>query len=147
MRIGQLASAAGVSLETIRFYESKGLLPPAQRLPNNYRVYSEKHLARLHFIRHCRLLDIGLDDIHRLISLDTSDAQQAQCLHELINKHVKAVSERIAELQLLRENLLDLSARCNGHHSSGHCGIMESLEAYSQEGGCCSEFMNIKHSK
>ncbi len=67
--------------------------------------------------------------------------------HELINKHVKAVSERIAELQLLRENLLDLSARCNGHHSSGHCGIMESLEAYSQEGGCCSEFMNIKHSK
>ena len=64
MRIGQLAQSVGVDTQTIRFYERQGLLPPPGRQENGYRVYTEKHVERLAFIRRCRILDLSLAEIH-----------------------------------------------------------------------------------
>ena len=69
MKIGELASATGVQIPTIRFYEQEGLLPPAARTAGNYRRYDESHVQRLAFVRNCRSLDIGLDDIRSLLQL------------------------------------------------------------------------------
>ena len=66
MRIGQLAQSVGVDTQTIRFYERQGLLPPPDRQENGYRVYTEKHVERLAFIRRCRILDLSLAEIHEL---------------------------------------------------------------------------------
>lgn len=68
MRIGQLAQSVGVDTQTIRFYERQGLLPPPGRQENGYRVYTEKHVERLAFIRRCRILGLSLAEIHELQS-------------------------------------------------------------------------------
>ena len=129
LRIGQLAELTGVSVETIRFYEGKGLLPEPTRLPNNYRVYGRTHVERLLFIRNCRSLDIGLDDIAALLNYDTTDPEQAVRLHAFVHEHVDKVSRRIAELESLRDMLRALERQCHGHGSGEPCGIMQSLTA------------------
>ena len=63
MRIGELAQRSGVAVETIRYYEAQGLLPARPRSDNNYRNYTRKHPARLHFIPPCRLTHIILREI------------------------------------------------------------------------------------
>ncbi|HEY1181327.1 MAG TPA: MerR family transcriptional regulator, partial [Rhodocyclaceae bacterium] len=67
MRIGELGQAAGVDVETIRFYEKSGLLPSPARNTSGYRIYNQSHLERLAFIRHARSLDIPLAEIKRLL--------------------------------------------------------------------------------
>jgi DNA-binding transcriptional MerR regulator len=64
MRIGELAKRADIKVDTVRYYEKAGLLPPPPRRPNGYRDYGKLHLERLAFIRHCRALDISLEEIH-----------------------------------------------------------------------------------
>ena len=142
MRIGELARRSGVGVETIRFYESKGLLQPARRLTNNYRDYTEEHLARLHFIRHCRALDIALEDIGRLASAAAPADERFEGVHALIDEKLAAVGERIAELKILQDKLLELKSSCCGHHAGGgRCAILEGLSAYDREGcGCCRHF-------
>ena len=76
MRIGELAQRSGVAVETIRFYEAQGLLPAPLRLENNYRNYTRRHLARLHFIRHCRLLDMSLEEIAKLANLENAQGRK-----------------------------------------------------------------------
>lgn len=67
MRIGELSSATGVDIETIRYYEKIGLMPRADREANGYRAYDRTHLERLSFIRYCRALDMPLAGIGRLL--------------------------------------------------------------------------------
>ncbi len=142
MRIGELAARTGIGVETIRFYEAKGLLPAANRLPNNYRVYDEKHVARLHFIRHCRALDIGLDDVAKLCAVDNSPGQYAH-VHDLIDMQLSAVKKRIAELLALQMKLEELKGSCTGEHSCGDCAIMTGLENYDDVGhDCCRHFVD-----
>ena len=86
MRIGELSKATGVDIETIRFYEKSGLLPPPSRSANGYRDYAQPHLERLAFIRHCRALDMPLADVGLLLqSLHSHDPQQ---LAEIGRAHV-----------------------------------------------------------
>jgi DNA-binding transcriptional MerR regulator len=67
MKIGELAQRTGISIETIRFYEAQGLLPPAARAANNYRVYTPEHVEQLAFIAKCRSLDMAHTEIRRLL--------------------------------------------------------------------------------
>ena len=68
MRIGELAKATGVDVETIRYYEKSQLLSAPTRSDNGYRAYTQVHLERLAFIRHCRALDMPLADVQRLLT-------------------------------------------------------------------------------
>ncbi len=136
MRIGELAAQSGFSVETIRFYETKGLIEPAARTDSNYRVYSERHLERLRFIRHCRALDMSLEDVAALVAYDAAKPEDCQEVHALIARHVTAISEKICELQLLREHLLALALRCSGHADGHPCGILTGLEDDAREGHC-----------
>jgi len=88
MKIGELASATGVQIPTIRFYEQEGLLPPAARTGGNYRCYDESHVQRLAFVRHCRSLDMNLDDVRVLLKF--KDHQRGPCdeVNELLDKHI-----------------------------------------------------------
>ena len=67
MRIGELSRLSTTSIETIRYYEREGLLPSPARSPGNFRLYQPAHLERLQFIRHCRGLDMSLDEIRVLL--------------------------------------------------------------------------------
>ena len=106
--IGDLARETGISDKTIRYYEYIGILPQPARLDNGYRVYDESDVARLQFIRHARALDLPLDDIEEILAL--RERGEAPCLYvmHLLEDKVDEVGQRIAALERLRQELIDL---------------------------------------
>lgn len=127
MKIGELAKATGTSIETIRFYEREGLLPQASRTGGNYRIYDVSHVERLAFVRHCRSLDMTLDEIRVLLRF--KDAPQESCggVNELLDAHIGHVAERIRELKALEKQLMALRHLCQEADTAKHCGILREL--------------------
>lgn len=127
MRIGELASRTDCAVETIRYYEREGLLSPAARSSSNYRHYDESHVERLVFVRHCRSLDMTLEEIRALLALrDTAEPGCAQ-VDALIGAHLHHVEVRIRELNQLREQLVTLRRQCQGEGEGDRCGILREL--------------------
>ncbi|MCE8033634.1 MAG: Cd(II)/Pb(II)-responsive transcriptional regulator [Halomonas sp.] len=127
MKIGELSSRTGCPVETIRYYEREGLLPEPARSSGNYRLYAEPHAERLSFIRHCRTLDMTLDEIRTLLDYHDHPRQPCNAVNGLIDDHLAHVEARIEQLQALREALAILRSRCNGETDSSHCGILQEL--------------------
>lgn len=134
MRIGALADATGTPVETIRFYEREGLLPAAARTDNNYRLYTAAHADRLAFIRHCRHLDMTLDEVRALLKF--KDAPQQDCgeVDALLDAHIEHVAHRISELRALAKDLQLLRARCGRHRPADECGILSGLDSAAADG-------------
>jgi Cd(II)/Pb(II)-responsive transcriptional regulator len=129
MRIGDLAAATSIPVETIRFYEREGLIPKARRADNNYRVYGAAHAERLAFIRHCRNLDMTLDEIRSLLRLREQPARDCAEVDALLDEHIGHVKQRIRELRALEKDLKLLRARCASPHAIDDCGILSGLDA------------------
>lgn len=127
MKIGELARHTGCQVETIRYYEREGLLPEPARSASNYRLYGAAHVERLTFIRHCRALDMALDEIRDLLSLRDHPERDCAAVNALIDEHIGHVEARLAQLASLREALVDLRARCRGEAETGACGILQEL--------------------
>ena len=101
MKIGELATASGTSVDTIRYDERQGRLPAPARTACNYRQYDAAKLQRLQFVRHCRALDMSLDDARALLA--ARDAPDADCdtVTRLLDAHIGHVNQRIRELRAL----------------------------------------------
>lgn len=129
MKIGELARLLEVPIETIRYYEREGLLPAPDRSTGNYRLYSEAHRERLSFIRHCRSLDMALDEIRQLLQF--KDAPDVACgeVNALLDAHIGHVTARITELRRLKVQLQGLRDRCDSVDSGKNCGILAGLSA------------------
>lgn len=112
MKIGNLADAVGCSVEAIRFYEQKGLMPRPSRSLGGFRLYNDDHLQRLSFICYCRSLDMSLEEIKLLLSLESAGVQQKIEINALIDRHIQDIAKRIHRLQHLRMNLLQLKQQC-----------------------------------
>ena len=127
MKIGELAVAAQTPVETIRYYEREGLLPLAPRSDGNYRIYAPEHVERLAFVRHCRALDMALDEIRVLLRF--KDAPQAECgeVNALLDQHIGHVATRIRELKRLEKDLLALRQQCDGVGDAAHCAVLKDL--------------------
>ena len=129
MRIGDLAAATSIPVETIRFYEREGLIPKARRADNNYRVYGAAHAERLAFIRHCRNLDMTLDEIRSLLRLREQPARDCAEVDALLDEHIGHVKQRIRELRALEKDLKLLRTHCASPHAIDDCGILSELDA------------------
>lgn len=129
MRIGDLADATGTPVETIRFYEREGLLPPPRRADNNYRMYLPAHAERLAFIRQCRNLDMALDEVRALLALRDAPAQDCGEINSLLDEHIGHVARRIRELRTLEKVLKALRAQCTSPHPIADCGILNGLDS------------------
>lgn len=136
MRIGELGEATGVDIETIRYYEREGLLPPPARMPNGYRAYGDAHLERLAFVRHCRALDMPLAGIRRL--LDFVNDPKADCgdIDRLIDEQLARVRARLKSMRALEKQLGTLRARCDAGHTAAECGILHELVAAAHGEAC-----------
>lgn len=136
MRIGELGQATGVDIETIRYYEKAGLLPPPARTPNGYRAYRPAHLERLAFIRHCRALDMPLAEVRRL--LDFVARPEADCgdINRLIDAQLGRVRARLKSMRALERQLAALRAQCEVGHVAADCGILHELVAAAQDEAC-----------
>ncbi|MFA6972800.1 MAG: Cd(II)/Pb(II)-responsive transcriptional regulator [Gallionella sp.] len=127
LKIGELAKRSGCLVETIRFYEKEGLLPHAARSQGNFRLYGEEHSERLQFIRHCRSLDMTLDEIRDLLKF--RDVPQDNCseVNLLLDKHIGHVADRITELKALEKQLKNLRGLCQTSEAGKDCGILQNL--------------------
>jgi Cd(II)/Pb(II)-responsive transcriptional regulator len=128
LKIGDLSKAAGTPVDTIRFYEREGLLAPPQRSGGNYRMYGTRELERLAFIRHCRCLDMSLDEIRVL--LRHMDVPGTDCgeVDAVLDSHIGHVVARIRELRALEKSLRALRGRCTEGEAHTDCGILEGLQ-------------------
>ncbi|MBN9739350.1 MULTISPECIES: heavy metal-responsive transcriptional regulator [unclassified Pseudonocardia] len=111
MRIGDLATASGLTTKTIRFYEQAGLLPAPPRTPNGYRDYPEQTPARLTFIRDAQGAGLTLAEIRSVLVL--REGGQAPCAHvtTLIDQHLADIERRLTELATTRDALRGLAHR------------------------------------
>lgn len=109
--IGQLAKAAGVKSDTVRFYEKQGLLPKPIRAANAYRVYDEAALRRLRFIKQAQALGFTLDEIRRILSLRGQGKQTCRCVVAMAEATLEETGRKLAELQTFHDALKETLAR------------------------------------
>lgn len=127
MKIGELSAASSTQVETIRYYEREGLLPPPARTQGNFRVYEAPHLERLQFIRYCRGLDMSLDEVRTLLRFRDDPLANCGDVNGLLDQHIGHVSRRIKELRALERQLKDLRQRCGDARAAEQCGILDGL--------------------
>ncbi len=128
MKIGELAKCADCSVETIRFYEREGLLQAPVREENGYRRYTDDHLQKLNFIRHCRSLGMGLPDIRTLLDLQAHPDLACDEINQLIDNQIDRVHQQVKSLRLLEQQLHALRETCHANTNVGECGILRNLE-------------------
>lgn len=110
--IGALAEAAGVSAPTIRYYEDIKLIPPARRSAAGQRYYTGVDVNRLRFIRRCRDLGFGLDQIRHLASLSISPDRDCAQVRDIAAAHLREVRQRLEDLHNLQRQLQDFVETC-----------------------------------
>ncbi len=127
-RIGEAARRSGVSAANMRYYEKENLLGPRPREDNSYRLYSEKDVHRLRFIRLCRAMDMSLDEVRTLVALGTTPPADTHAACHTLDEHLDHVRARREELQALEQHLRDLRGRCDGTDDA-HCHVLDALHA------------------
>ncbi len=105
MTVGAAAEAAGVSAKAIRLWESKGLLPPAERTGAGYRLLTDEDVNVLRFIRQAKALDLSLTEIKDILDLQRDGAAPCGRVAELLDAHLAEIDRTIADLRQLRRSL------------------------------------------
>lgn len=136
MRIGELSKRTSCDIETIRYYEKSGLLDEPSRSANGYREYDTQHLERLQFIRHCRSLQIGLQEIRVLLDLKANPSAGCISVDALLDGHIEKVRQQMKSLQALEQQLVSLRRQCQGPHSVDECGILQNLNEAAEGSPC-----------
>ena len=145
MQIKELASATGVDIETIRYYERQGLMPEPARRDNGYRDYQAAHLERLTFIRHCRALDMPLADIRRLLTALDAPGEPHPDVDRLVQGQIDKVRARLQSMRALEKQLVLLKASCGRCDDEGtDCGILKELVA-AAHGEACACHAHLAH--
>lgn len=123
--IGGLAKAAGVGVETIRYYQRRGLLAQPARPHGEIRRYGDEELRRLRFIRSAQAAGFTLNEIKELLDLDASDDRARA--HEIASARVAELDSKIAQLREAREALAGLANAC-ANKRSGPCPILSAFD-------------------
>jgi DNA-binding transcriptional MerR regulator len=124
MKIGELATRCSVPTQTIRYYERRGLLPPAERTANGYRSYDLAAPDRIRFIQRAQAAGLTLAEIAGVIHVRADGTAPCQHVDGLLNDKLAEVDERIGELQQLRGDLIELLDRSSRLDPSD-CGADE----------------------
>ena len=114
MNIGQASKATGVSTKMIRYYESVGLIRPADRTDSNYRDFAERDLNELRFIRRARNLGFSVVEIGRLLALWRDRERPSREVKAVARNHVAGLDARIAEMRRMANTLRHLADCCAG---------------------------------
>lgn len=123
--IGSLAESAGVTVEAIRFYQRKGLLPEPHKPPGAIRRYPPAVLSRIQFIKAAQRLGFNLEEVRELLELD--DGSGCRSARERAERKLSDVRGRIAELSRIEGVLADLVARCGIARGTVRCPLIAKL--------------------
>jgi len=111
--IGEASKQSGVSIETIRYYERSGLLPPPARSASGRRLYDSDGIARLRFVRRCRALGFPLSDVRDMLGLIAGDVSKCDAIQKIASANLKAVQSRITELSQMAQTLSEMIRDCD----------------------------------
>lgn len=129
LTIGQLAKQAQVNVETVRYYERRGLIPEPPRRESGYRQYSQDAVARLQFIRRAKELGFSLREISDLLSLRVGPDATCGDVKRRAERKLTDIEEKLQALQRMKKALTKLAAACRGRGPTSECPILEALEA------------------
>lgn len=127
IQIGELARRTGCAVVTIRYYENEGLLLLPKRSRSNYRLYDDRHVERLQFIRHCRSLDMTLAEVKILLGYRDIPTQDCGEVNALLDKQIRQVEIRVEALLQLERHLITLREKCSESRTVEACGILQGL--------------------
>lgn len=127
MRIGEIASAADVSIQTLRYYERCGLLPPPERQPSGYRKYDVEVVQRVRFIRRAQHLGFTLQEIRDLLGFWTESIHSCGVVEERATMTLKRIDEQIRDLKRIRSALAKYVNACRDHESLDSCPLLSAL--------------------
>ena len=137
MGIGRLAALAQVNIDTIRYYERQGLLPPAERSASGYRKYGEHDIERLRFILRAKDLGFTLAEIGELLSLTENRHSDMRGVRRKAEQRLEQVEEKIAELSRVKQGLRKLIDACPGKGNLKGCPIVAALSGETEASGAC----------
>jgi DNA-binding transcriptional MerR regulator len=131
LRIGELASRAAMTVDAIRFYEKRGLLPKAQRSSGHFRVYSPRDLERVRFIRQMQALGFSLSEIQELVDLRDRKTEACETVRQLLQEKLASTRTKGQQLKQLEAELLADLRKCNEElkhrrkHKPCPCPVLE----------------------
>jgi MerR family mercuric resistance operon transcriptional regulator len=124
--IGALSERTGCNIETIRYYERIGLMPPATRSEGGHRLYGEAQARRLGFIRRTRQLGFTLDEVRTLLRLVDGGRYTCAQVKRITVHHLDDVRRKIADLRTIERALREMAAQCDGG-TVPRCAVIEAL--------------------
>jgi MerR family copper efflux transcriptional regulator len=130
LTIGQLAAQAGVNIQTVRYYERRGLMPRPARSRTGYRQYRPEAADRLAFIKRAQDLGFSLEEIAELLALRVKHASACGTVEARARDKVVIVERKIAELKRMKRTLERLAAACQAREPTSECPILEALEEH-----------------
>jgi MerR family mercuric resistance operon transcriptional regulator len=128
LTIGRLAKQAGVNLETVRFYERRGLLPKPPRSASGYRLFPSDAAQRLRFIRRAKELGFSLKEIRELLSLRVSRTTTSRDIRTRTEVKIADIDAKIKSLESIKRTLRKMTNVCEGCVPVAECPILESLD-------------------
>jgi MerR family mercuric resistance operon transcriptional regulator len=128
LTIGQVAAAAEVNVQTIRYYERRGLFGAPRRTASGYRQYATEAVSRLRFIKHAQELGFSLKEIGELLSLRVRHRAACDAVARKTRQKIELVEQRIADLQRMKRTLERLATACAARRPTDDCPILEALE-------------------
>lgn len=135
MRTGQVARQAGVNVETLRYYERRGLLAAPPRESSGYRAYSTDAVRVVRFVKRAQELGYSLDDVEALIDLASGGPDGCEVVQRLTEERIAELNRRLADLKAMRGSLQRLLITCHRARRDRECPLIRSIEADAEQGG------------
>ena len=127
---GKLAKAADVNVETLRYYEKRGLLPEPPRKESGYRVYPESEVDRLRFIKGAQVLGFTLEEIQELLDMRLDTKANRADVRQRATEKIENIQEKISALEEMKQALEHLVHQCHGDGSTAECPILEAIPTF-----------------
>jgi DNA-binding transcriptional MerR regulator len=125
---GQVSKAGGVNIQTVRFYEREGLLPPPRRSASGYRQYTEDAVRIVTFVKRAQELGFTLREAKQLVRLRSLGPKRAEAAKSAAEAKLRAIDEKIRDLTAMRGALASLVGQCQRSGGPITCPILEALE-------------------
>ena len=128
LKSSEVAKQGGVNLETIRYYERRGLLPKPPRTPSGYRTFDREAVRRLRFIKQAQALGFSLKEISELLSLRVDPRRSCGDVRARAEAKLADIEEKIRSLHAMKKTLARFIAACSGRGPVSGCPILEALD-------------------
>ena len=133
-KIGKAAALAGVNKETIRYYERRNLIPEPDRMDSGYRLFSQRHVDQIRFIKRAQELGFTLSEIDDLLNLKIDDETTCTDIKHEAELKYRGIVSKIDDLNRIKVTLTELIDSCSGNGPKGDCPILKALEGKNEPG-------------